>query len=53
MIYTSHFTTEELALLIALAANNDPDNYTSPLTKSVIYKCKGIMAASATPKGKK
>lgn len=51
MIYTSHFTNEELALLIALTANADPDEYTSPLTKSVIYKCKGLVAV--VPREKK
>ncbi len=38
------FTPDEINLLIGIAANADPKTYVRDSAKSVIHKCKDVMA---------
>lgn len=41
----THFTDDEIAILVLLVATLDPEKFAKPAAKSVIYKCKAMKEA--------
>jgi hypothetical protein len=37
------FTLDELSLMIAIVGDRNPDNFSSPTAKALIYKCKAAV----------